>query len=162
MGVTANVIQHHTLPDGTVKIFVEGLQRTAIIRLIDKEYLEAEVVPIKESRGLSAEAVTLSQSVLDAYQIYANVDFSSLTLGPVRLRLPSIGDPGLLADRPAPTSLGYSRLRHHCGEPPGDLSCMSVLDRYARMRRRGAEESASKILSTDIRAPGVWEFTLRH
>ena len=27
---------------------------------------------------------------------------------------------------------------------------MSVLDRYARMRRRGAEERASKILSADI------------
>ena len=102
VGVTANVIQHHTLPDGTLKIFVEGLQRTAIVRLIDKEYLEAEVVPIKESRGLSAEAVTLSQSVLDAYQIYANVDFSSLTVGPVRFRVPSIGDPGLVADTVAP------------------------------------------------------------
>jgi len=107
VGVTANVIQHHTLPDGTLKIFVEGLQRTAIVRLIDKEYLQAEVAPIKESRGLSAEAVTLSQAVLDAYQIYANVDFSSLTPGPtersvgrnpVLFRLPSVGDPGLLAD----------------------------------------------------------------
>jgi uncharacterized protein len=98
VGVTANVINHHTLPDGTLKIFVEGFQRTAIVRLIDKEHLEAEVAPIKESRGLSAEAVTLSRAVLDAYQIYAKVDFSSLTRGPVLFRLPSIGDAGLLAD----------------------------------------------------------------
>ena len=102
VGVTANVINHHTLPDGTLKIFVEGLQRTAIVRLIDKEYLEAEVAPIKESRGRSAEAVVLSRAVLDAYLIYANVDFSSLTRRPGLFRLPSIGDPGLLADSVAP------------------------------------------------------------
>lgn len=102
VGVTANVINHLTLPDGTLKIFVEGLLRTAIVRLIDKEYLEAEVAPIKESRGLSAEAVTVSRAVLDAYLIYANVDFSSLTQEPVLFRLRSIEDPGLLADSVAP------------------------------------------------------------
>jgi Lon protease-like protein len=102
VGVTANVVDRQTLPDGTFKIFVEGLQRTAIVRLVDEEYLAAELAPIKESRGLSAEALSLSQAVLGAYRIYANVDFSSLTLGPEHFRLPSIGDPGLLADSVAP------------------------------------------------------------
>jgi uncharacterized protein len=102
VGVTANVINCQTLPDGTLKLFVEGLQRTAIVRLVDEEYLAAELAPINESRGLSAEADSLSRAVLDAYQIYANVDLSSLTLGPVHLRLPSIGDPGRLADSVAP------------------------------------------------------------
>ena len=102
MGVTASVINRQTQPDGTLKLFVCGLQRAAIDSLVDDEYLSAEVTPIEESRGQSAEAVRLSRAVLDAYQIYANVDFSSLTVGPVRFRLPSIGDPGQLADSVAP------------------------------------------------------------
>jgi ATP-dependent Lon protease len=102
MGVTASVINRQTQPDGTLKLFVCGLQRAAIVSQVDDEYLAAEVTPIEESRGQSAEAVRLSRAVLDAYQIYANVDFSSLTPGPVRFQLPSIGDPSLLADTVAP------------------------------------------------------------
>lgn len=117
VGVTANVINSQTLPDGTLKLFVAGLQRSAIIRSVDQEYLCAEVVSVKESRGLSAEALTLSRAVLDAYQIYASVDFSSLTVGPVRFRVPSIGEPGLLADSVAPLlSVGIEKKAAVIGE----------------------------------------------
>jgi uncharacterized protein len=67
------------------------------------EFFSAEVEPIEERRGQSPEAAPLSRAVLDAYQVYANFDFSSLPPGPYgRFRLPSIGDPGLLADTVAP------------------------------------------------------------
>ena len=103
VGVTASVINRQTQVDGVLKVSVSGLQRTAIIGLINDEFLAAEVAPIEEGRGQSAEAVTLSRAVLDAYQIYANVDFSSLPPGPrARHGLPSIGDPSLLADTVAP------------------------------------------------------------
>jgi len=103
VGVTANVINRQTQVDGVLKVSVSGLQRTAIVRLINDEFLAAEVAPIEEGRGKSAEAATLSRAVLDAYQIYANVDFSSLPPGPrARFGLPSIGDPSLLADTVAP------------------------------------------------------------
>jgi len=102
VGVTASVINRQTQVDGVLKVSVSGLQRTAIVRLINDEFLSAEVVPIEERRGQSPEAATLSRAVLDAYQVYANVDFSSLPLGANRFRLPSIGDPGLLADTVAP------------------------------------------------------------
>ena len=103
VGVTASVINRQTQVDGVLKVSVCGLQRTAIVRLINDEFLSAEVVPIEEGRGQSAEAATLSRAVLDAYQIYANVDFSSLPQGPrARFGLPSIGDPSLLADTIAP------------------------------------------------------------
>jgi len=103
VGVTASVINRQTQVDGVLKVSVCGLQRTAIVCLINDEFLSAEVVPIEEGRGQSAEAATLSRAVLDAYQIYANVDFSSLPQGPrARFGLPSIGDPSLLADTIAP------------------------------------------------------------
>jgi uncharacterized protein len=103
VGVTASVINLQTQVDGILKVSVSGLQRTAIVRLINDEFLSAEVVPIEEGRSGSPEAATLSRAVLDAYQVYAKVDFSSLPPGPQgRFRLPSIGDPGLLADTVAP------------------------------------------------------------
>src|SRR5215475_956557 len=101
VGVTASVINRQTQVDGVLKVSVSGLQRTAIVRLINNEFLSAEVAPIEERRGQSPEAAALSRSVLDAYQVYANVDFSSLP-PERRFRLPSIGDPGLLADTVAP------------------------------------------------------------
>jgi len=103
VGVAASVINSQTQVDGVLKVSVSGLQRTAIVRLINDEFLSAEVEPIEERRGQSPEAAALSRAVLDAYQVYANVDFSSLPPGPYgRFRLPSIGDPGLLADTVAP------------------------------------------------------------
>jgi ATP-dependent Lon protease len=113
VGVTASVINRQTQVDGVLKVSISGLQRTAIVRLINDEFLAAEVAPIKEQRGQSAEAATLSRAVLDAYQIYANVDFSSLPPGPrARHGLPSIGDPSLLADTVAPLlSIGVEKMQ---------------------------------------------------
>jgi uncharacterized protein len=111
VGVTASVINCQTQVDGVLKVSVSGLQRTAIVRLINDEFLAAEVAPIEEGRGQSEKAATLSRAVLDAYQIYANVDFSSLPPGPkARFGLPSIGDPSLLADTVAPLlSIGIEK-----------------------------------------------------
>ncbi|WP_288142159.1 LON peptidase substrate-binding domain-containing protein [Mesorhizobium sp.] len=57
----------------------------------------------QSQRRQSAEAVARSNAVLDTYQSYANIDFSSLPRrAKARLGLPSIGDPGVLADTLAP------------------------------------------------------------
>ncbi|MBX4910896.1 MULTISPECIES: LON peptidase substrate-binding domain-containing protein [Rhizobium] len=103
VGVVANVVDRQTQVDGALKVTVCGLQRTGIIRLTDGEFLAAEVAPIEEQGGQSTEAAALSSAVLDAYQTYAEVDFSALPPGSkARFGLPSIGDPGLLADTVAP------------------------------------------------------------
>jgi ATP-dependent Lon protease len=111
VGVTASVINCQTQSDGTLKVAVSGLRRMAIVRPSDDEFLAAEVAPIEEGRGQSPEAATLSRAVLNAYQIYAHVDFSSLPPGPsARFDLPSIGDPSLLADTVAPLlSIGIEK-----------------------------------------------------
>src|SRR5271168_1065176 len=113
VGVIATVINRQTQVDGVLKVSLSGLQRTAIVRLLNDEFLAAEVAPIQEERGQSAEAANLSRAVLDAYQIYANVDFSSLPPGPrARYGLPSIGDPSLLADTVAPLlSIGIEKMQ---------------------------------------------------
>ncbi|OEC93377.1 LON peptidase substrate-binding domain-containing protein [Rhizobium sp. YK2] len=103
VGVLANVVDRQTQVDGALKVTVCGLQRIGIARISDGDFLAAEVTPIGEQGGQSKEAATLSKAVLDAYQIYAEVDFSALPPGSkARFSLPSIGDPSLLADTVAP------------------------------------------------------------
>jgi uncharacterized protein len=111
VGLTASVINRQTQADGVLKVFVSGLERAAIVRVIHDEFLTAEIEPIEETRSQSAEAVALSSAVLNAYQSYANVDFSPSPLGPrPRSGLPSIGNPSLLADTVAPLlSIGIDK-----------------------------------------------------
>ena len=99
VGVMANVVDRQTQVDGALKVTVCGLQRTGIIRITDGEFLAAEAKAIGEQGGQSEEAAALSSAVLDAYQTYADVDFSALPSGSkARFSMPSVGDPSQLAD----------------------------------------------------------------
>jgi uncharacterized protein len=103
VGVTASVANRVTLADGTLKVFVSGLERAAVVRPIEEEFLAAEIAPREESRSQTAETAALSGAVIDAYRLYANLDDASLPKPlQARLRLPSIDDPGILADSVAP------------------------------------------------------------
>jgi uncharacterized protein len=111
VGVTAGVVNCVALPDGTLKLVVSGLERTKVVSPVEGDFLAAEAVPIEASGGETAEAVILSRAVLDAYRVYAKVDYSALPQElQARLRLPSIEDPGALADSIAPLlSIGIDR-----------------------------------------------------
>ena len=103
VGVTASVINRVTLTDGTLRIVVSGLERIAIGQPVAEKFLAAEIAPIEESRNQTDEAALLSRLVLDAYRMFANVDYSGLPLRlQARFHLPDIGDPSLLADTVAP------------------------------------------------------------
>ncbi|WP_417253045.1 endopeptidase La [Celeribacter sp.] len=74
VGVLANVLQLLKLPDGTVKVLVEGERRVQLARFLDNDsYFEAEITPLEESAG-DAEAVTaLLRSVREEFEHYAKV-----------------------------------------------------------------------------------------
>ena len=99
VGVSAGIVSCVTLADGNLKLMLSGLARMSVLGPVEENFLAADVAPLEETRGLTVEAATLSRAVLDAYQVYANVDYSNMpwTL-PSRLLLPSVGDPGELAD----------------------------------------------------------------
>jgi uncharacterized protein len=103
VGVIAGVVNCVTLADATLKLVVSGLERAAVVRPIEEEFLAAEITPCEESRGETVEAVALSGAVADAYRVYANLDYAAVPK-PIqaRLRLPNIEAPGLLADSVAP------------------------------------------------------------
>jgi ATP-dependent Lon protease len=103
VGVMVSVIHKTTLLDGTLKLFVSGHERTAIVRPVRQDCLAAEIVPLEQTRGHTAEAVVLFRAVLEAYQRWAKIDLSALPQGPqARFRLPSVEEPGGLADSIAP------------------------------------------------------------
>jgi hypothetical protein len=59
VGVTASVANRVTLADGSLKITVSGLERAAVVRPIEEEFLAAEIAPREEIRSQTAEAVAL-------------------------------------------------------------------------------------------------------
>ena len=74
MGVLADVLQLLKLPDGTVKVLVEGRTRVRIEGFLDNpEYFEAEATELAETEGDAATVAALLKSVGDEFERYAKV-----------------------------------------------------------------------------------------
>src|SRR5215475_3455818 len=75
MGTLASVLQLLKLPDGTVKVLVEGTVRAAITRYTDNEsYFEAEVTRVEETLGTEDEIEALSRSVVSQFESYVKLN----------------------------------------------------------------------------------------
>ncbi|HEU0222962.1 MAG TPA: endopeptidase La [Paracoccaceae bacterium] len=75
VGVLANVLQLLKLPDGTVKVLVEGRTRVKILRYLANEaYFEAEVEEIAETRGDEAAIKALVRAVTADFEKYAKLN----------------------------------------------------------------------------------------
>jgi uncharacterized protein len=123
VGVTARVIQCVTMPDGTLKLLVTGSKRAAVVRVIEGEFLAAELAPIEDRRGRTANAFTLTRAVLEAYRnslssppqtVIAppHIPQAVVTLPPASdpSTLAEISEPGMLADAVAPLlSIGIDK-----------------------------------------------------
>ncbi|MFD1881544.1 endopeptidase La [Paracoccus pacificus] len=73
-GVLANVLQLLKLPDGTVKVLVEGKSRVTITDFVENEnYFEAEAVELAEEPGDSDTLTALVRTVGDEFERYAKV-----------------------------------------------------------------------------------------
>ena len=75
MGVIATVLQLLKLPDGTVRVLVEGRQR-ATLEALDAagEHLTGSVVTIDEQEAQGPEASALMRSVVDQFENYAKLN----------------------------------------------------------------------------------------
>jgi ATP-dependent Lon protease len=98
VGVVATVLQLLKLPDGTVKVLVEGRARAGITRFTDREeYYEAEIAYVQEDGSGSAEAEALSRAVVEQFENYVKLNKK---VPPEALAaIPQIENPGELADR---------------------------------------------------------------
>src|SRR6185437_1214376 len=71
VGVVATVLQLLKLPDGTVKVLVEGRARARILNFTDQaEYYEAAIEQAPEEGAGTAEAEALSRAVVEQFENY--------------------------------------------------------------------------------------------
>ena len=97
VGTLANLIQVLHLPDGTVKILVEGKQRATIRNFVDSEgFFAVEVEEIKESEERSAETTAASRALVATFESFIKL---SKGLAPELIEsVHSLESPGELAD----------------------------------------------------------------
>ncbi len=75
VGTIANIIQLLKLPDGTVKVLVEGQQRAKIWHLEDNgEFFSATVDPIETQFGDEKELEVVKNAVLSEFEKYAGLN----------------------------------------------------------------------------------------
>ncbi|MEL6373640.1 MAG: endopeptidase La [Pseudomonadota bacterium] len=75
MGTLASVLQLLKLPDGTVKVLVEGTSRARITGYVDNpEYFEAEIQRVGEETGDEAEIEALARSAMSQFENYVKLN----------------------------------------------------------------------------------------
>jgi ATP-dependent Lon protease len=75
IGTLANVLQLLKLPDGTVKVLVEGAARAKVERYTDRaDYYEAAAVVLADSAGEHVEAEALARSVVNEFENYVKLN----------------------------------------------------------------------------------------
>ena len=75
VGTLASVLQLLKLPDGTVKVLVEGAQRAKVLKYTDRsEYYEAEAVALGDTMGERVEAKAFARSVTNEFESYVKLN----------------------------------------------------------------------------------------
>ena len=98
IGVTATIMQLLKLPDGTVRVLVEGKQRAQLRDLLEhgSEYVEAAVSLVIEQNAEGPEATALMRSVADQFENYSKLN--KKMPAETAVQLSEIETPSALAD----------------------------------------------------------------
>jgi len=97
MGTIGNILQLLRLPDGTVKVLVEGIARARITQFLEnKDFFQVVAEPAAEEQGEKQEVDAVFRTVLSQFEQYVklNKKIQPETLGTVS----KIANPSLLAD----------------------------------------------------------------
>jgi ATP-dependent Lon protease len=128
VGTLARVLQLLKLPDGTVKVLVEGTQRARILKYTDRsEFYEAETVVVEDTIGERIEAEALSRSAVTEFESYVKLS-KKVPLEVVRV-LQQIDDHGRIADTLT------SHLAVRIADKQGILETNSVTERLDKVLR---------------------------
>ena len=141
-GTLASVLQLLKLPDGTVKVLVEGAQRGKVIKYTDRsDYYEATAVVLQDDMGDKVEAEALARSVVTEFENYVklNKKVSPEVVGVVQ----QIEDYAKLADTVA------SHLAVKIPDKQGILETPTVAERLEKVL--GLMESEISVLQVEKR-----------
>jgi ATP-dependent Lon protease len=141
-GTLASVLQLLKLPDGTVKVLVEGLERARVQKYSDRaEYYEATAIALADTDASSVEAEALARSVVSDFESYVklNKKISAEVVGVVQ----AITDFAKLGDTVA------SHLAVKIADRQGILETLSVTARLEKVL--GLMESEISVLQVEKR-----------
>ncbi len=141
-GTLASVLQLLKLPDGTVKVLVEGLERARVQKYTDRqEYYEATATALADTDATSVEAEALARSVVSDFESYVklNKKISAEVVGVVQ----AITDFAKLGDTVA------SHLAVKIADRQGILETLSVTARLEKVL--GLMESEISVLQVEKR-----------
>jgi ATP-dependent Lon protease len=126
IGTLATVLQLLKLPDGTVKVLVEGYERASVTRFTDREeYHEAYAVPAPDAEEDEVQIEALSRSVVSEFENY--VKLNKKVSPEVVTAVTQIEDFAKLADTIA------SHLAVKISEKQGILSLVSIKERLEKV-----------------------------
>ncbi|MEA2977444.1 MAG: ATP-dependent Lon protease, partial [Alphaproteobacteria bacterium] len=75
VGTLASVLQLLKLPDGTVKVLVEGAERAKVVKYTDRsEYYEADAIVLADTVGDAVEAEAMARSVITEFESYVKLN----------------------------------------------------------------------------------------
>jgi ATP-dependent Lon protease len=154
VGTVGTVLQLLKLPDGTVKVLVEGGQRARIARFAENEaFFQAYAEPIAEQPGDSQEIEALARTVVSQFEQY--IKLNKKIPPEVLVSINQIEDSGKLADTVAShlalkipekqelleTELLSERLEKVFGYMEGEIGVLQVEKRIRNRVKRQMEKT---------------------
>ena len=165
-GSIANILQMLKLPDGTVKVLVEGAQRARVIDVTDQRtHFTASVVPVPLEPAQSNEVEAMRRAMLAQFDQY--VKLNKKIPPEILTSLSGIDDAGRLADTIVahlPLKLEQKqealeifevrkRLEHLLGLIEGELDILQVEKRIrGRVKRQMEKSQREYYLNEQVKA----------
>jgi ATP-dependent Lon protease len=166
VGAVANILQMLKLPDGTVKVLVEGTQRARIDSIIDlKTHYGVEATPVPADNEITPETEALRRTLVAQFDQY--VKLNKKIPPEILTSLGGIDEPGRLADTIAahlPLKLeqkqevlemfeAKKRLEHLLTLVEGELDILQVEKRIrGRVKRQMEKSQREYYLNEQVKA----------
>lgn len=166
IGCIANILQMLKLPDGTVKVLVEGSQRARIDTINDgATHFTAQLTPVESEIGDDSEVEAMRRAIVQQFDQY--VKLNKKIPPEILASLAGIDDAGRLADTVAahlPLKLEQKqvileifnvakRLEHLLGQLEGELDILQVEKRIrGRVKRQMEKSQREYYLNEQVKA----------
>ncbi|MBP0599365.1 endopeptidase La [Herbaspirillum sp. LeCh32-8] len=166
IGCVANILQMLKLPDGTVKVLVEGAQRARIHHISELEtHFVADLTPVESEQGDEAEVEAMRRTIVQQFDQY--VKLNKKIPPEILTSLAGIDDAGRLADTIAahlPLKLEQKqvileifnvakRYEHLLGQLEGELDILQVEKRIrGRVKRQMEKSQREYYLNEQVKA----------
>jgi ATP-dependent Lon protease len=166
VGCVANILQMLKLPDGTVKVLVEGLQRARTLSIEDQEsQFSCDVMPLEPDQADSAETEALRRAIVSQFDQY--VKLNKKIPPEILTSLSGIDEAGRLADTIAahlPLKLDQKqhilemlpvieRLEHLLAQLEAEIDILQVEKRIrGRVKRQMEKSQREYYLNEQVKA----------